>query len=116
MSEDLQEVDLGGADSSYNGSSDNSRGSPSEKDREDFMSPKLVLGKSSGDPFGSSRDPNTFSREDLPRIAAMLVVCLMAVCFWAVFEQQGNTLAQFADGEVNRRITFFGKDIRKIIK
>jgi len=44
----------------------------------------------------------TYSREDLPRILALVGICLMAVCFWAVFEQQGNTIALFCESEVNR--------------
>ena len=45
-----------------------------------------------------------FSRGDMPRILALLGVCLMAVCFWAVFEQQGNTIALYAETTVNRRV------------
>ena len=45
-----------------------------------------------------------YTSEDLPRIAALVGVCLMAVCFWAVFEQQGNTLALYGDHSVNRRV------------
>jgi POT family proton-dependent oligopeptide transporter len=57
----------------------------------------------------AARDPMKFSYEDLPRVFALIAVCLMAVCFWAVFEQQGNTLAQYADHNVNRRVTFGNK-------
>ena len=38
----------------------------------------------------------------------------MAVCFWAVFEQQGNTLALYSESDVNRRVLFFGKVVCEI--
>jgi len=36
------------------------------------------------------------------RFAAILCVCFMSAGFWAVYEQQGNTTALFADDHVNR--------------
>ena len=46
---------------------------------------------------------------DLYRVLAMVVVCALAVGFWAVFEQQGNSLALYAEAHVDRGLGFAGK-------
>ena len=43
-------------------------------------------------------------RENRPRVLAIVAVCVLAVPFWGVYEQQGNTIAVYGDKIVNRRI------------
>lgn len=51
-----------------------------------------------------SHEPLT--REDKIRILGFVVLCFFNIFFWAVYEQQGNTTALWADAHTNR--TFFG--------
>jgi len=46
------------------------------------------------------------TREEWLRVLAIAVACLIVASFWAVYEQQGNTLQIWADQ--NTRWTFFG--------
>jgi POT family proton-dependent oligopeptide transporter len=43
-----------------------------------------------------------FSKKDWNRVIALLVLCALNISFWAVYEQQGNTLALWADGNTDR--------------
>ena len=49
-------------------------------------------------------DTKPFGREEWAKIAALVVLCLLNIPFWAVYEQQGNTLQLWADGNTNRKI------------
>ncbi|HRG98023.1 MAG TPA: peptide MFS transporter [Polyangiaceae bacterium] len=52
-------------------------------------------------------DPSTIDAKkasDGSRIGALLVLCALNVVFWGVYEQQGNTLALWADNNTNRFI------------
>lgn len=51
----------------------------------------------------------SWGAKDTSRVVVMLGVCLMSVCFWAVYEQMGNTLALYAERNVDRSITLGGK-------
>ncbi|MDB4995900.1 MAG: Di-/tripeptide transporter [Myxococcaceae bacterium] len=52
-----------------------------------------------------------FTSEEWQKVGALVVLCLLNVLFWAVYEQQGNTLALWADGNTNRKmLTLFGSD------
>ncbi len=46
------------------------------------------------------------TREEWMRVLAICVACFIVAAFWAVYEQQGNTLQLWADA--NTRWTFFG--------
>lgn len=41
-------------------------------------------------------------------VLGLLLLFLPSALFWAAFEQQGNTIALWADGHVNRGVEFFG--------
>ncbi len=43
------------------------------------------------------------------RVFGLAVICLVVMLFWAAFEQQGNTIAMWADEDTNR--TLFGWDV-----
>jgi len=49
------------------------------------------------------------SREEWLRVMAIVLVCVVVAAFWAVYEQQGNTLQLWADQNTNWR--FFGVDV-----
>jgi POT family proton-dependent oligopeptide transporter len=48
--------------------------------------------------------PEGFSADEWSRVGALVVLCLLNVFFWAVYEQQGNTIALFADRNLDRTI------------
>ncbi len=49
------------------------------------------------------------SEEDKSRVVALVLLCLGTIVFWAIYEQQGNTLQLWADEKTNW--TFFGLNI-----
>ncbi len=42
------------------------------------------------------------------RVIALCLLCLLNIFFWATYEQQGNTIALWADADVDRSIDLFG--------
>jgi proton-dependent oligopeptide transporter, POT family len=48
-----------------------------------------------------------FTRSEWSRILALVVLCLLNISFWAVYEQQGNTLALWADSNSDRHVLSF---------
>ncbi|MCX5797705.1 MAG: peptide MFS transporter [Elusimicrobia bacterium] len=42
--------------------------------------------------------------EDMKKIYALIVLCLLNIPFWSVYEQQGNTIALWVDANCNRHI------------
>jgi proton-dependent oligopeptide transporter, POT family len=42
--------------------------------------------------------------EEKNRILALIAMCLVSIAFWAVYEQQGNTIALWADADTDRNI------------
>ncbi len=47
--------------------------------------------------------------DDWKKIGALIVLCLLNIPFWSVYEQQGNTLALWVDSNTNRMI--FGHEM-----
>jgi POT family proton-dependent oligopeptide transporter len=45
-----------------------------------------------------------FTRSEWSRILALMVLCLLNISFWGVYEQQGNTLALWADSNSDRHL------------
>jgi POT family proton-dependent oligopeptide transporter len=50
------------------------------------------------------QQPETSQRETRNRVWGLMAICLATVAFWAAYEQQGNTLALWADSETDRRV------------
>ena len=48
-------------------------------------------------------------KEDKARVVALCILCLATIAFWAIYEQQGNTLQLWADEKTNW--TFFGLEV-----
>ena len=44
------------------------------------------------------------SGDEKTRVVGLVAVCLVSVAFWAAFEQQGNTIALWADANTDRHI------------
>ena len=42
--------------------------------------------------------------DDMKKIYALIVLCLLNIPFWSVYEQQGNTIALWVDANCNRHI------------
>ncbi len=56
---------------------------------------------------GKSKEPMT--QEDWLKIGAIFVMMALSIVFWSVYEQQGNTMALWADANTDRMI--FGWDM-----
>jgi POT family proton-dependent oligopeptide transporter len=67
------------------------------------LAPDLIMQKK-----GSGEQPSSepMSREDWLRIGAIFVMMSLSIVFWSVYEQQGNTMALWADAHTDR--TVFG--------
>jgi POT family proton-dependent oligopeptide transporter len=72
-----------------------------------YLAPDNLMKQAEGE--APPKQPFTYS--EWQKIGALIVLCLLNVLFWAVYEQQGNTLALWADGNTNRRLlTAFGSN------
>ena len=49
-----------------------------------------------------SEKPKPFTKDEWGRIIGLCVLCFLNVLFWGVYEQQGNTLAYWADENTDR--------------
>lgn len=47
------------------------------------------------------------TKQDYTRIAALVFLCIVNVAFWAVYEQQGNTLQLWADSKIDWNVLGF---------
>jgi POT family proton-dependent oligopeptide transporter len=56
---------------------------------------------------GKVHDDKPFTKVEWQRIFALVVLCLLNISFWAVYEQQGNTLALWADNNSDRHVLSF---------
>jgi POT family proton-dependent oligopeptide transporter len=67
------------------------------------LAPDLIMQKK-----GSGEQPSSepMRREDWLRIGAIFVMMSLSIVFWSVYEQQGNTMALWADAHTDR--TVFG--------
>ncbi|HUI68162.1 MAG TPA: peptide MFS transporter [Nitrospirota bacterium] len=65
------------------------------------LAPDLIMQKKGSDQQKSS-EPMT--REDWLKIGAIFVMMALSIVFWSVYEQQGNTMALWADANTDRMI------------
>jgi POT family proton-dependent oligopeptide transporter len=68
-------------------------------------SPALPADEMAKHPPAQRRRP--LSREERRGIAALLLLCAPVTLFWATYEQQGNTIALWADDNTDRSIGIF---------
>jgi POT family proton-dependent oligopeptide transporter len=54
------------------------------------------------------RGPTPLTSVERRAILALLMLCLPTILFWATYEQQGNTIALWADANTDRSIGAFG--------
>jgi POT family proton-dependent oligopeptide transporter len=47
-------------------------------------------------------------RDDWNAVGALFLICVLVTFFWATYEQQGNTIALWADRNTDRAVTLFG--------
>jgi POT family proton-dependent oligopeptide transporter len=48
------------------------------------------------------------ARREWGAVGALLLICVLVTFFWATYEQQGNTIALWADGYTDRGVNLFG--------
>ncbi len=53
---------------------------------------------------GLDNVPSPFTKQEKSRVWGLIALCLISVAFWAAYEQQGNTIALWADAQTNRHI------------
>ncbi len=66
-----------------------------------YLAPDLIMQKK-GSKQQASFEPMT--REDWLKIGAIFVIMALSIVFWSVYEQQGNTMALWADAHTDRMI------------
>lgn len=66
-----------------------------------YLAPDLIMQKQKGE-LSAADAPMT--QDDWIKIAALFAMMLLNIVFWGVYEQQGNTLALWADAHTNRMI------------
>jgi len=67
-----------------------------------YLAPDLIMQKRQSPPHQISSEPMT--REDWLKIGAIFVMMCLTIVFWSVYEQQGNTMALWADANTDRVI------------
>ena len=67
------------------------------------LAPDQIMKKASGE---LAREDKPLDKNDKSKIGALVVLMFFTIVFWATYEQQGNTLALWADANTNR--TIFG--------
>lgn len=69
-----------------------------------YLAPDNVMKQKAGD---APKEHRPFTGAEWSRIVALVVLCLLNISFWAVYEQQGNTLALWADANSDRHLFAF---------
>jgi POT family proton-dependent oligopeptide transporter len=57
---------------------------------------------------GTAAMQSSLTRHEWRTVGALLLISVFVTFFWATYEQQGNTIALWADGYTNRDINLFG--------
>lgn len=65
------------------------------------LAPDRIMMKASNQ---TAHEEKPLGKEEISRIWALVVLMLFTIVFWATYEQQGNTLALWADANTNRMI------------
>ncbi len=65
------------------------------------LAPDLVMQKKQS---GRTKAAERMTREDWLKIGAIFVMMALCIVFWSVYEQQGNTMALWADANTDRMI------------
>ncbi len=68
-----------------------------------YLAPDLIMQNKES---AQQERPEPVSREDWVKIGAIFVMMALTIVFWSVYEQQGNTMALWADANTDR--TIFG--------
>ncbi len=67
-----------------------------------YLAPDNLMNKKEEAKASTPTVKEELKKEEISRIWGLVTLCLITVLFWAVYEQQGNTLALWADGNTNR--------------
>jgi len=65
------------------------------------LAPDLIMQKKGS---GKQRSSEPMTREDWLKIGAIFTMMALSIVFWSVYEQQGNTMALWADANTDRMI------------
>lgn len=57
--------------------------------------------------YSATHRKEPFTRDEWKAVIALLILWVPTVLFWATYEQQGNTIALWADGYTDRAISLF---------
>ncbi len=77
-----------------------------------YLAADLVMQKSANASAAAASAPATkekkpFTKGELARIVALVVLCALNISFWGVYEQQGNSLQFWADGKADLHVLAF---------
>lgn len=67
-----------------------------------YLAPDNIMKKAAGE----VKDV-PITKEDKTKISVLISLCLFNIIFWGVYEQQGNTMALWADVNTNRHVLAF---------
>lgn len=65
------------------------------------LAPDNVMLKKAGT---IAKEDKPLTGEDMSKIWGLVAICAMTIIFWAIYEQQGNTMALWADANTDRMI------------
>jgi POT family proton-dependent oligopeptide transporter len=65
-----------------------------------FLAPDTLQRRDSVS-IAAPADKTPFTKDEWGRIWALIILCALNIIFWAIFEQQGNTMQTWADEQTN---------------
>jgi POT family proton-dependent oligopeptide transporter len=72
-----------------------------------YLAPDNVMKRQAATAAATPKVHQPFTRSEWSRVLALVVLCLLNVSFWGVYEQQGNTMALWADSNSDRHLFAF---------
>jgi POT family proton-dependent oligopeptide transporter len=71
-----------------------------------YLAPDQIMQRAAKKTAGErvGRDKKPFTRSEWAKIIALIVLCALNIAFWAVYEQQGDSLQVWADESTQRHV------------
>ncbi|MFA6092526.1 MAG: peptide MFS transporter [Elusimicrobiota bacterium] len=67
-----------------------------------YLAPDNVMRRASASAAADQAPAQPLTADEWKKIGALVVLCILNIVFWSVYEQQGNTLALWVDSNTNR--------------
>lgn len=72
-----------------------------------YLAPDNIMIEKENKKQNIEQKKEALHKDDLSKIGALIVLCFFTIMFWAVYEQQGNTMALWADANTDRNLFGF---------